>query len=206
SAEFRERLHDRHHRVLHAVDSAGHPRAERAQHAGDDCQEDLLLVGEVLVEQPHAHSGGAGDRLHGDGVRPLLLHEVDRRVDDLPAPQLRACALHGRGHVRSTDAHVVLPPAVRVSGSVSHSPVRDVTSSRILNFWIFPLGVRGNSSRMRSSSGQYCFATPLLSRNSFIPSNVSSWPALSVTAAHAISCSRGCGTPTTATVSIAGCS
>src|SRR5574337_1786722 len=68
-----------------------------------------------------------------------------------------------------------------------------LTSSRSLNFWIFPDGVAGIASSTIKRSGMYCSATFCVFRKSTSPAKSRLWPALVTTIAQARSPRRSSG-------------
>ncbi len=51
-------------------------RTQLAQHAFEDCHEELFLVAKVIVERRLGHADGIGDLAHRDGVIPFFYEEA----------------------------------------------------------------------------------------------------------------------------------
>ena len=117
-------------------------------------------LGRNLVPSPHLVSSvlaggliarGAGEDQHAQRgiVRQVGEHGVqlvDQRVGQRVQHRRPVQAQHGDAAVLPLEHEGVAHPAF-------------ATTSRSLNFWILPLGVRGRSATTSTRSGQYCLAT-----------------------------------------------
>lgn len=67
-----------------------HVGRERVEDLEDDGEDDLVLAAEVAVDEAHADTRLGGERLHGDGLGSLALHESRGGVEELTRSVLGA--------------------------------------------------------------------------------------------------------------------
>jgi hypothetical protein len=96
-------------------ESSGDLVSEILQDVDDHAAEQVFLVPEVLVDQANADPGLIRDRLHGDGVKARLLHEI-RRGSEYLTPSSTDPRLHPGHPIRLLDIQC------RVSHCPHHYP------------------------------------------------------------------------------------